>query len=292
MEAVLNLNYTAGQIKQVNWCRLYLQVTRLTEIATLNGSSIDPIAWTGDDRLSSHHDWPRQGRPGRTSWSLWRRTMTKRFCHQPDGRILASQPGNLVQPLGTWLPQSRPFQLAHWTSFLDPESNRLFIPSARPTMPPTFSVVHPLNRHMTHFISFDVINIPGPIQQVAELPLVIIPVVIIPQAPLVKIEKSRTPIALPPPMPATPPATSFTEYCSSLPIWEQQLILHVQKHESQVSLSDCLSDNVPLCLCTNGGALKHIGSIGWVIATDEELLWDCTAALLLGGRLILFDLKD
>jgi hypothetical protein len=35
---------------------------------------------------------------------------------------------------------------------------------------------------------------------------------------------------------------------------------------------------VPLCLCTDRGALKHIGSIGWVIATDEEILWDCTGA--------------
>jgi hypothetical protein len=199
------------------------------------------------------------------------------LCDQPDGHILSSQPGNLVQSLGTWLPQSRPFQLARWTSFLDPESNRLFIPSARPTTPPTFSVVHPLNRRMTHFISFDVINIPGPIQQVPELHLAVIPVVIIPQGPLVKIEKSGTPIAVPP-EPATPSATSFTDNCSRLPVWEQQLILHVRTHESQVSLSDCLSENVPLCLCTDGGALKHIGSIGWVIVTDEEILWDCTGA--------------
>jgi hypothetical protein len=32
-------------------------------------------------------------------------------------------------------------------------------------------------------------------------------------------------------------------------------------------------------LCsTKGGALKHIRSIGWVVATADETLWDCTGS--------------
>jgi hypothetical protein len=31
MDAVLDLHYTAGQIRQVNWCRLFLHATRLSE---------------------------------------------------------------------------------------------------------------------------------------------------------------------------------------------------------------------------------------------------------------------
>jgi hypothetical protein len=95
--------------------------------------------------------------------------------------------------------------------------------------------------------------------------------------PIVKVEKSRSPRALPPPLPPAP-ASSFQDYCSSLPLWEQQLIQHARQHESTVSLSACLSKGIPLCLCTDGGALKHIGSIGWVIATADEILWDCTGS--------------
>jgi hypothetical protein len=37
---------------------------------------------------------------------------------------------------------------------------------------------------------------------------------------------------------------------------------------------------VSLYFCTNGGALQHVGSIGWVIATEDDTLWDCTGSAL------------
>jgi hypothetical protein len=47
-----------------------------------------------------------------------------------------------------------------------------------------------------------------------------------------------------------------------------------------ISLSECLTQGVPLYFCTDGGALHHIGSIGWVIATEDDTLWDCTGSAL------------
>jgi hypothetical protein len=47
-----------------------------------------------------------------------------------------------------------------------------------------------------------------------------------------------------------------------------------------------------LFLYSDGGALKHIGLIGWVIATETELLWDCTGtAFGWHAKTTLFDPK-
>jgi hypothetical protein len=273
MDVVISLSYTAGQIKQVNRCRLFLQARRLSEITTLEGTSIDRTAWCGAARLASSHDWPRQGRPGPAAWRLWRRTLIKAFCHQPDGRVLVSAAGILVQPLGAWLPGSRPFQLARYPAFLEPTTKQLYLPTSDTS--PSYEVVHPLDRRMTHFISYDVDALPAPIHQVHALPELSVPVELIPQGELIKVEKSRTPGAVPP-APAPLPPTSFTDYCEGLPPWEQQLIAHIRPHASTIALQACLSRGVPLYLCSDGGALKHVGSIGWVIATEDEVLWDCT----------------
>ena len=197
MDAVLSLSYKPSQVKQVNCCRLFLQATRLSEITTLQGDSIDRTAWSGAARLASNHDWPRQGRPGPDAWRLWRRTLIKAFCHQPDGNVLVSAPGVLDRPLGSWLPASRPFQLARYPAFLEPTNNQLYLP-VPDASPPAYEVAHPLDRRMTHFISYDVDALPAPIHQVHALPALTIPVELIPQGAIVKVEKSRTPRAAPP----------------------------------------------------------------------------------------------
>jgi hypothetical protein len=120
MDVVIRLNYSASQIRQVNWCRLYLQASRLSEITILVGTAIHPAgAWTGAAHLASHHNWPQQGCPGPKAWlgSLGRMLM---LCQQPLGRVLASEPGMLSTPLGPWHLPSQPFQLARWAAFLDP----------------------------------------------------------------------------------------------------------------------------------------------------------------------------
>ena len=277
MEAVGTLKYTQGQAEQVNCCRLFLQADLLSEISSLSGTAIDICAWKGTERLPSHHDWPCQGRPGKLAWRLWRRTLIKLFCHEPVGNTLASTPGVLVSPLGSWLPESRAFQCARWSTFLNPENNQLFVPNHRPDDPPTYQVIQPLDRRTTHFISFDLgASQPLPVHQVPSPPASSIPVLLIPQGPLVKVEKSRTP-GLQPPSPSPPVPTTFDEYCDQLPPWAYHLICFRRQLDTDTSqsLHQCLADGVPLFLCSDGGALKHVGSIGWVIATDTELLWDC-----------------
>jgi hypothetical protein len=111
MDMVIRLSLSAGQVKKINYCRLFLQVTSLSEITNLEGKHIDLIAWTGSTRIKSHHDWPRQGRPGSRTWALWRNAITDAFCQQPDECVRLMTLGLLDCPLGSWLPGSRLFQL-------------------------------------------------------------------------------------------------------------------------------------------------------------------------------------
>jgi hypothetical protein len=279
MDMVLRLSLSAGQVKKINYCRLFLQVTRLSEITNLEGNHIDPTAWTGSTRLQSHHDWPRQGHPGSRTWALWRNAITDAFCQQPDERVRLKRPGLLDLPLGSWLPGSRPFQLARWTAFLHPISNQLYLSANLPNEATSFQVVNPMDRRTTQFMTYDTTasiepDLPGHL-----LPNCAIPVETTPQGAFVKISKIRTHRNLPTHIPPPPP-DSFKDYCLQRPPWEQQLIAHSRQLPSTISLSDCLTQGVPLYFCTDGGALHHVGSIGWVIATEDETLWDCTGSAL------------
>jgi hypothetical protein len=53
---------------------------------------------------------------------------------------------------------------------------------------------------------------------------------------------------------------------------------YTHRCDSDESLMECLTQGVPLCFCTDGGTLKHVGLIRWVITTDHEILWECTGS--------------
>jgi hypothetical protein len=180
-------------------------------------------------------------------------------AHVPDNATIISkwsQPPKIGRcldlPLGSWLPGSRPFQLARWSAFVHPSSNQLFFSVNLPNEATTFQVDNPMDRRTTHFITYDITHfitydmtastepgLPGHL-----LPSCAIPVETTPQGALVKISKIRTPRTLPTPTPPPRP-DSFKDYCLQRPPWEQQLIAHSRQLSSTISLSDCLTQGDP-----------------------------------------------
>jgi hypothetical protein len=61
-------------MEQLNYCRLYLQVIIVADIASADGNSILPDAKAGFHipYRKSKLEWPYQGNPGKQSWQLWR----------------------------------------------------------------------------------------------------------------------------------------------------------------------------------------------------------------------------
>ncbi len=89
MDLAIQYNFTASDIKQINLCRIYLQVLMLSDITTANGHRILPCILQGhrDVHRASNLEWPRSERP--QNWSAWSRLLQ----HFRTG-------GRLSQPLG------------------------------------------------------------------------------------------------------------------------------------------------------------------------------------------------
>jgi hypothetical protein len=72
-----------------NFCRLYLQVTTLSDIITANGKQIRHSIWHGQN--FKHHNknehWPRQPLPSNGCWNSWRRALRIMYYTNEDGKF-------------------------------------------------------------------------------------------------------------------------------------------------------------------------------------------------------------
>ncbi len=105
MDALMDLNYTTMQLRQINACRMYLQITMLAEMTDHTGTILLPQVVNatpnqtpqGLDTIShSLLDWPTVHNPSTQCWKLWTRTIQTVFTGSPKGT-------RLHQPLGAWL---------------------------------------------------------------------------------------------------------------------------------------------------------------------------------------------
>jgi len=93
-------------LQHLNAFRMFLQVSRLSDIASADGKIIrlDILLGKDDDTLTSSTWWPRQGCPPVAWWTLWRKKV----------KLVFSQDGSsptLRTPLSPWLD---PLLLAEW----------------------------------------------------------------------------------------------------------------------------------------------------------------------------------
>jgi hypothetical protein len=73
-------------------------------------------------------------------------------------------------------------------------------------------------------------------------------------------------------------STTFNDYVTTLPTWEQDIFLPVRETPSSISLYEVLTPkHITLMAVSDGGAdaPKHYGSFGWVLDTDQKILWEC-----------------
>jgi hypothetical protein len=95
--------FSIKHLRQINACRTWLQVTNLSDIATIKGDSILNPAITGESDTTgrpllwtisqSKLTWPHQPKPHKQSWKHWRKFMSK---------ILLPKTQSLRTPLGSW----------------------------------------------------------------------------------------------------------------------------------------------------------------------------------------------
>ena len=96
MDAVLaNPTFKPFQVRLVNYCRLYLRVVTVADIASAKGDTIDPGMLQGSpNAVNVNSAWchVHQQRPGPSAWACWRKA-----C-----RLFATRNGDIIDPLGDW----------------------------------------------------------------------------------------------------------------------------------------------------------------------------------------------
>jgi hypothetical protein len=114
-----------SDLRAFNRCRLYLQVTHLSEITTADGKSITHDAWTGDRTQISPLLWPVQAKPGPKSFRTWRRLLAMAFLRGYRKRVAPNTLDlHLTRPLSSWLPGSTWLQ-NRWRTHYDATTKQL-----------------------------------------------------------------------------------------------------------------------------------------------------------------------
>ena len=92
---------TAIELQHLNACRLFLQVSRLSDIASADGLFLrrDALLGSASSCYSSSTRWPRQGHPPDVWWRLWRRKLKLVFSCNGVSSSLRSRLGEWYSPL-------------------------------------------------------------------------------------------------------------------------------------------------------------------------------------------------
>ena len=116
MEAITNLQrYGKAELNHINRCRLYLQVTALSNITTACGQYFTHSAYhcSYDSTIPHHYDWPVQPCPYSYARRLWKQAIKHAFPRH--GHLL-------LRHLGPWIDNARD----DWIWFNQPSTGRLY----------------------------------------------------------------------------------------------------------------------------------------------------------------------
>jgi hypothetical protein len=264
MDTIINLpSITASWLRAFNRCRVYMQVTYLSEISTADGLRIARTSWIGQ-RLRNHPLlWPQQPAPGPNSFRIWRRLLATAFLLGHRRRV-CSRTVDLVlhQPLRAWLPESS-WLRSSWTTFFSTTTRQLYRASNH-TFESHSKTLGPRTRGAPQCIAFHL----EPHDHDTNLPIDAVPIDL-----EIQPRYLSAPRTIPSIQPASlvPLAASWDEYIALLAPWEQELLLHTQILHSE-ELQRLLRSNHKVFLASDGGAQDPLGSYGCLLASKSQIL--------------------
>jgi len=122
MNVLLQFNFSAVQLRQLNMCHMYLQVTTLAEITDHMGTQLLPQALpdTNPHQCPLHKisqsllQWPEIHCPTTKCWKFWTSTIQKIFTGSPKGDRLQLKLGPWHASFQTYRFWKWRFSTAHW----------------------------------------------------------------------------------------------------------------------------------------------------------------------------------
>jgi hypothetical protein len=107
-------------IKRINYCRMYLQISTVSDMCLADGIHLDPAIADGErSQLTSQSTWLHfhQGRPNEHVWLFWRRLVIPIWFNRHQ---------ELHNPLGPWLTTSDKLR-RNWNSYYDRRRDFLYV---------------------------------------------------------------------------------------------------------------------------------------------------------------------
>ena len=243
-------HYTPAEIRKLNYCRLFLNVTTITDITKPCGTMIDNSLLNGVPSpysSRSNHLSIHQENPSPSEWKLWRRAYL----------IWSDINGKLRTPLGEWI---HPIHAQRNRHFAYQEGQCLWL---RQHDPAQYREYRAPNRTTTYSATFQVLDfmmipstaIPVGVQECSGIPdhwhVVALGQSVIPQT-----ETSN------------PADMTFLEFIHTLDEWEVELLKNIEMDEDPFELCVALQ---PLQRSASDGSVRHHrqGAFGWTIRNEN-----------------------
>ena len=226
-------------IKKLHACRLYLQVTLLSDITNLKGDKVltNRLHDIREKHRPSAYDWHRQQRPNAHSWKLWKKMLQKLYC-SPNSHFIRT-----------------PLRLRKWEYYSTVLHRYLYSPLEQEIHQRDHSnitewfALKPTRKYIS--------VIPSTNSKCTSLPPDIYPITPINHT-IFKIEPSTAIIT---PSPAF--CKDFADYIQSLPQWISILISNFRTNPLSDSLVQYTQQHIPLYISTEGSRTnKKRGEVG------------------------------
>ena len=239
--AIESQTFTNQQLERINCVRMYLGITYLSEISTIDGSKIAPSIINREPTNTTYMltlGKVYQKRPNKRSWALWERLIS--LFTPPNSHTL-------IQPLGGWLPTHSHRGL--WKSYIStndivydrqPDSTwNTYYRRGCTLIPQHQSIVfHPTTTHQPiDIISFSngtkYCNLPSPMPQ----------------------------------QPSPFPSIDWDTLLKNQPNWIQQLLQSIQFDDVH-SIVHAITNEDFLLVVSDGSAKQHGMTYGWIMSTN------------------------
>eukprot|EP00978_Attheya_sp_CCMP212_P014792 scaffold37878_cov107-Attheya_sp.AAC.2 len=243
--------FTTSELEMINACRLYLQVSRISDIATPDGRRILHKMLHGEYMIEEIHDfrkttydWPIQAKPNAHAWTKWHLALTKIACNHV---------GLLTTPLGPWHDQIE----QSWKYWITESGESLFEHTTRDWQ------LHPLQRGgLTARYYLESTTVEQPRAVYSAIPINRNQRLICPNHKSTRTNSTKKMATY----------STFQEYLSNnTEQWEKHLLKECMKiPEAPTTLRHNLLLGHNLFIVSDGGDTDGSGYFGWVIANEHR----------------------
>lgn len=243
MEQLCQQKLPIKVLKDINQCRLYLQVVSLGDITSACGTRLLHQCLEGHKPswLRPIHPWPDTPRPGPTAWTTWRAHIIATFGHR-NTTLLSS-------PLGPWHQC-----LVHWQWFYSQQEHRLYHKDA--TRWVYYTPLPGSKRQKFQKFQWQGLCAPPTDLQPAS-------------TQTTSYFTTITGIGPSFPQPSSSPQTTFHQYLTSLPKNQSWAIQYVSLPDKMDQIAASVEQGTPF-IVSDGSFAKSFGTGAFVLEHDED----------------------